>query len=449
MNREILRMAIPNIISNITIPLLGMVDLAIVGRLGDDYLLGGIAIGGAIFNFIYWNFGFLRMGTSGFTSQALGGGDLRECGHALSRALVVALSVALVLLVLQGPIVALSESVMGSDARAMAWAREYFLIRIWAAPATLSLYVTTGWFIGMQNAKTPMWVAIMINAINVTLSWLFAMPLGMGIGGVALGTVIAQWSGAMLSLGLIWRMYPHVVRHRPHLSIFRAERMRAFFKVNGNIFIRTTCLVCVFTFITWASSRMGNDILSANTLLLQLFTLFSYMMDGFAYAIEALSGKYFGAGRRDLLRRSVGLTLIWGAAVALFFTIVYGIWGHALLSVFTDSVGVLAVADSFLVWGAMIPLAGFGAFLLDGVMVGISASGIMRNAMLISTALFFGLYFTLGFLPGNTTHFLTQNDTLWIAFLAFLLARAIVQFLMSFKLIFLRNSGTYKVLKSS
>lgn len=440
MNRQIIRLAIPNIISNITIPLLGMVDLAIVGRLGDDFLLGGIAIGGAIFNFIYWNFGFLRMGTSGFTSQAFGRGDTGECSHTLSRALSVALLVAAAMLMLQLPIVNLAQSVMGSDPQAMIWARQYFLIRIWAAPATLSLYVTTGWFIGMQNAKTPMWIAILINIINVTLSWLLAMPLGMGIQGVALGTVVAQWSGALLSLYLIWRMYPQIRGHRPSLSIFGAGQMRAFFKVNGNIFIRTTCLVWVFTFITWASTRMGNDILSANTLLLQLFTLFSYMMDGFAYAIEALSGKYFGAGDRGQLRRSVKVTLLWGAALSLFFTVIYAVLGHQILSIFTSSRDILAVADEFLIWGAAIPLAGFGAFLLDGVMVGISASAIMRNAMLISTAIFFGLYFALG--PGM------GNDAIWIAFLAFLLSRGVVQFMMSFKLIFSRNSGSVNVLKS-
>lgn len=439
MNRQIIRLAIPNIISNITIPLLGMVDLAIVGRLGDDFLLGGIAIGGAIFNFIYWNFGFLRMGTSGFTSQALGAGNIKECSDTLSRALVVALLVATALLLLQGPIIALSSGVMGGDPVAMGWARQYFLIRIWAAPATLSLYVTTGWFIGMQNAKTPMWIAILINVINVTLSWFFAMPCGMGIGGVALGTVVAQWSGALLSLGLIWRIYPQIRAYKRSLSIFEAGRMKAFFRVNGNIFIRTTCLVWVFTFITWASTRMGNDILSANTLLLQLFTLFSYMMDGFAYAIEALSGRYFGAGDRVNLRRSVKITLIWGAALSLFFTVVYAIWGGSILAIFTDSAQVLSAADKFLVWGAAIPLAGFGAFLLDGVMVGISASAIMRNAMLMATAIFFGLYFTL-----QTS---MANDAIWIAFLAFLLTRGVMQFLMSFKLIFSINSGNCNTLE--
>lgn len=440
MNRQIIRLAIPNIISNITIPLLGMVDLAIVGRLGNDFLLGGIAIGGAIFNFIYWNFGFLRMGTSGFTSQALGRGDFGECGHTLSRALAVALLIATVMLSLQMPIVNLAQSVMGGDSQAMVWARQYFLIRIWAAPATLALYVTTGWLIGMQNAKTPMWVAILINIVNVTLSWAFAMPLGMGIKGVALGTVIAQWSGLVVSLYFIWRLYPQIRHYKVSLSIFEMSRMRAFFKVNGNIFIRTTCLVWVFTFITWASTRMGNDILSANTLLLQLFTLFSYMMDGFAYAIEALSGKYFGAGDRSLLGRAVRVTLLWGLGLSLFFTAIYATFGHAILSIFTSSEQILAVADNFLIWGAAIPLIGFGAFLLDGVMVGISASSIMRNAMLISTMIFFGLYFLLNQHLGN--------DAIWISFLAFLLSRGVLQFLMSYRLIFSRNNGTSNFLKS-
>lgn len=428
MNRKILRLAIPNIISNITIPLLGMVDLAIVGHLGNDYMLGGMALGGAIFNFIYWGFTFLRMGTSGFASQCYGARDFRESARVLMRAVVVALGIAVVLLIFQRPIMNISLGILDGPELTTHWAQQYFKYRIWAAPATLSLYAISGWLIGMQNSKSPMWIAIIINIVNVVASLWFAVGAGMGLAGVALGTAIAQWSGFIFGLYIIYRYYGKIFHEHLSLSIFAPRHMVRFFKVNSNIFIRTACIVSVFTFFTATSGKMGNDILAANTLLLQLFTLFSYMMDGFAYSVEALSGRYWGAGNRPMLRSAVKHTMVWGAGLAALFTASYWFFGDYILMIFTDSTQVLGIAKGYIWWAMVVPLAGFLAFTLDGVMVGISASAIMRNTMIIASAIFFATYYLIIDHMGN--------NGLWLAFILFLILRGILEFAFSYRLIF-------------
>lgn len=405
-----------------------MVDLAIVGRMGSDALIGGIAIGGAIFNFLYWNFSFLRMGTSGFTAQAYGARELPETARVLLRAMIVAVGVAVVILSLQLPIIELALRVMHGSEQVESAARDYFMVRIWAAPATLAMYALTGWFIGMQNSKTPMWIAIIVNVINVTMSLVAVKAWQMGIAGVALGTVIAQWSGVVLAVWIIRRYYGrlfgaslwHDLRH-----IIALGAMARFFRVNRDIFLRTVCLVSVFTYFTVASSSMGDTLLSVNTLMLQLFTLFSYMMDGFAYAGEALSGRYYGASNVPLLRRSVRALVLWGVAVALLFSAVYGFEATAILSLFTPSASILEASRGYVTWATLVPLCSFMAFILDGVIVGITATHVMRNTMFAATLLFFAGYFALAGTMANTG--------LWIAFLLFLATRGIGQFIWIYK----------------
>lgn len=425
MNRKILALAIPNIVSNITIPLLGMVDLAIVGRLGNDALIGGIAVGGTIFNFLYWNFSFLRMGTSGFTAQAYGARNFDEAARVLVRALSVAVAVALVIWALQLLVVRLAMGVMeGSEAVEQAASR-YFLVRVWAAPATLSLYAFTGWFIGMQNSRTPMWISIGINVVNIGCSLAAVWLFGMGIEGVALGTVIAQWSGVALALLIIRRYYGRFFRRDTfrHSGVLSWPVMRRFFKVNSDIFLRTLCLVAVFTYFTIASTRMGDTLLAVNTLMLELFTLFSYMMDGFAYAGEALAGRYCGAGNTPMLHRAVRGLLRWGVVVMLFFTLLYAVAGGQILRIFTSSETILDAARDYAVWAVLVPVCSFLAFILDGIVVGITATWIMRNAMFFATIVFFAAYFMLVPFWGNAG--------LWIAFLAYLLMRGVMQLALS------------------
>lgn len=430
MNRKILSLAIPNIVSNITVPLLGMVDLAIVGRLGDDALIGGIAVGGAVFNFLYWNFGFLRMGTSGFTAQAYGARELREAARVLVRGVCVAAAVAGMIWIFQRPLLEEALWIMeGSEAVEEA-ARRYFRVRVWAAPATLSLYAFTGWFIGMQNSRIPMWISIGINVMNIGCSFAAVRGFGMGIEGVALGTVVAQWSGVAMAVVIVGQYYGRffgreILRQSGVLSW---GVMRRFFRVNGDIFLRTVCLVAVFTYFTAASTRMGDTLLAVNTLMLQLFTLFSYMMDGFAYAGEALAGRYWGAGNRQLLRRAVRGLLGWGAVLAGLFTLLYAVAGSEILGLFTDSSVILEAARGYAGWAVLVPVCSFLAFLLDGILVGITATALMRNAMFAATALFFGFYFSVGQGWGNAG--------LWGAFLIFLFVRGAAQAGLSWRRIF-------------
>ena len=415
MNKEILRLALPNIITNITVPLLGMVDLAIVGHIGDETYIGAIALGTALFNLIYWNFGFLRMGTSGLAAQAYGAGDKAEAMRILVRGLTIALCAAAVLIALQYPIAKLSVLILNCSDETLNLTLSYFYVRIWAAPATLGLYAIKGWFIGMQNSKSPMTVAITLNIVNIVASLAFVIWLKMDIVGVALGTVIAQYSGLVLAI-ILWFKHYGNMRHLIDIrgSLHKSE-MKRFFKLNGDIFLRTLCLCAVFTFIPAISANMGDSILAANTLIMQLFTLFSYILDGFAYAGESLVGKYIGARNRESLSKSIRYLVYWGLILTALFSIIYFFWSENIYRILTNDGNVIAEAMKFNRWTLLIPLCGFAAFLFDGIYIGATAAKSMRNIMFVATAVFFTGYFILQPILGN--------DGLWIAFLLFLIFR--------------------------
>lgn len=450
MNRRILGLALPNIVTNVTVPLLGMVDMAIVGHLSASHL-GAIAIGTQIFNLIYWNFGFLRMGTSGFTAQAYGAKNIDEAVRTFVRALSIALAVAILLLLLQWPVSRLSLLIFqvkdGPDIMQLALA--YFFVRIWAAPATLGLYAVKGWLIGMQNAKLPMWIAIFLNLVNIVCSLIFVLVLHWDIRGVALGTVIAQYSGLAVGLFFIVKRYGWAFAQygrqsttpmpigRGRLSTLISDslhwdEMRRFFKVNGDIFLRTVCLAAVFTFITAASGHISKEVLAIDALLMQFFTLFSYIMDGFAYAGESLVGRYIGARDQRSLRLSVRLLLVWGLVLTTLFTLLYAVGGEWFLHLFSDESAVIEGAKSYMFWTLVIPICGFAAFLFDGIFVGATASRAMRNCMVVATLAFFAVYF-LGkhwLLPTSPTalHIETLwNNILWTAFMIYLALRGILQ----------------------
>ena len=436
MNKRILGLALPNIITNITVPLLGMVDLAIVGRLSTDHI-GAIAIGTQIFNLIYWNFGFLRMGTSGFTAQAYGAKDYNEAMRIFIRAIAIALAVALTLILLQWPVSRLSLVIFHSSPHVLQLALAYFFVRIWAAPATLSLYAIKGWFIGMQNSRLPMWIAIFLNCVNIVCSLVFVVAFHWDIRGVALGTVIAQYSGLAVGLFFLNREmkrikpltdYGHNIRQLLQDSLHWQE-MKRFFKVNGDIFLRTVCLATVFTFITAASGRISPEILAIDALLMQFFTLFSYIMDGFAYAGESLVGRYIGARDSRSLHSSVRLLLLWGLILTVIFTILYAIGGEWFLKVFSDKPEVISGAAPYLFWTLIIPLCGFAAFLFDGIFVGATASRTMRNTMFIASAMFFLVYFGLKQIAIQHSLLDTHNwnNILWTAFIVYLTLRGLLQ----------------------
>lgn len=429
LNKSIIKLTIPNIITNITVPMLGMVDTAIVGHIASggrnaDYL-GAIAIGTMIFNFIYWNFGFLRMGTSGFTAQAYGAKDKNEQIDILVRSCSIALGAALLLIALQFPIAQLCSYLIEDNNNIITYALEYFYIRIWAAPATLGMYALKGWFIGMQDSKTPMWIAIMINVVNIVFDLYFVIGLGMTIDGVAYATVIAQYSGLLTTLLIFFIKYNKNFKVSIQRAI-RLEKMKVFFKVNGDIFLRTVCIIAVTTFFTFASTKMEYPLLAVNTLIMQLFSLFSYFMDGFAYAAESLCGKYAGAHDRRNLKRTVKFIMLWGVVLAVLCMLVYGFFSEHILAILTNHEEVLEASKQYLFWTIIIPIAGFAAFLYDGILVGMIQSSIMRNAIFVATASFFLIFYGLG----------QTNNALWLGFISYLVFRSLLMAVLSWKKIF-------------
>jgi MATE family multidrug resistance protein len=419
MNREILRLALPSIISNITVPLLGLVDVAIVGHLGSAAYIGAIAVGGVLFNLIYWNFGFLRMGTSGLTSQAFGRGDEREMAQVLARALGVAGISAVAILLLQYPVARVAFPLLNAGGEIGEYAALYFRICIWGAPAVLGLYCFKGWFIGMQNSRFPMFIAIAVNVVNIACSLCFVYAFGMGVEGVALGTLIAQYSGLLMAACLWWSRYSRLRGWIVARGCFQRREMRRFLVLNRDIFLRTVCLIAVTTFFTAAGARQGAIVLAVNTLLMQLFTLFSYIMDGFAYAAEALVGRHVGAGDPVQLRRAIRALFGWGAGMSALFTLLYAAGGGQFLGLLTDEREVIRAAGEYFYWVLAIPLAGFPAFLWDGILIGATASRQMLWAMLIAAAGFFAIFYAL---PGGS-----NNHVLWLAFIAYLALRGGMQ----------------------
>ena len=422
-NREILRLAIPSIISNITVPLLGIVDVAIVGHIGDENYIGAIAIGSMIFNVIYWLFGFLRMGTSGFTSQAFGAGNTQTTAYVLKKMLVLSIGVAAAFVLFQLPIRHLAFLLMGVNNDIHPLVATYYNIVVWGAPATLGLYVLTGWLVGMQNTRVPMWVSIAQNIINIAASALLVFAFHMGIAGVAIGTLVAQWAGFVMSLLSLRSSYAKewqtalsntITKLQSHTEIFTIS----FFSANRDIFLRTLCLVSVNLFFTAAGSRQGAMMLSVNTLLMTFFTLFSYVMDGFAYAGEALAGRYFGARDTASLNLLARRLLRWGMTLSVAFSLVYLLAGETILGLLTDNQPVVVAAADYRLWAVAVPLTGFAAFVFDGIFIGITATRAMFMSCFVGAIAFFLIYYSLF----GEWH----NHALWLALNLYLALRGVV-----------------------
>ena len=425
MNRKILQIAIPSIISNITVPLLGLIDIAIVGHLGSAAYIGAIAVGGLMFNIIYWLFGFLRMGTSGMTSQAYGKRDLNEVTRILIRAIGTGFCISFLMIILQYPIQKLAFTFIDAPHDVQELAIAYFSICIWGAPAVLGLYGFSGWFIGMQNSRFPMFIAIAQNIINIIASLSFVFSLKMKVEGVALGTLIAQYAGLIMAFSLWNRFYGKLKIRILWSEIIQKGAIKKFFQTNNDIFFRTLCLVTVTTFFTSTGAKQGDIILAVNTLLMQLFTLFSYIMDGFAYAGEALAGKYIGANNKTAFKKMIRLLFIWGIALSLAFTLLYGIGGKDFLRLLTNDTSVIIASENYFYWSLVIPAAGFSAFLWDGIFIGATATRQMLYAMLVSSTAFFLLYYSLYHTLGN--------HALWLAFILYLSLRGIMQSIIFYK----------------
>ena len=411
------RIAAPMILSNVSVPLLGMVDTGVTGHLDSSTYLGAVALGATIFTFIYMGMNFLRMGTTGIAAQSFGADDNDGLRASLGQALIVGFFIALILIVFQTPISRLALGLLGGDSETQFYAALYFDVRIWSAPGTLANYALIGWFIGLQNARVPLFIFLTINLTNIALDLFFVVVLGMTVDGVALASVIAEYSG--FAVGATFAIFTLRKRegHWPLERLTNFAAYKAFFSVNTNLFVRTMALMFTLAFVTAQSARLGGRILAANAVLLNFQHLTSFGLDGIAHAAEALVGKAVGEKRRDALVHSVNLTLKWSVIFALGFTAAYSIAGPLIISLLTDLPDIRETAMRYLPWMIASPLVSVWCFLYDGVYVGATRAKEMRNIMVFSTLFVF--------LPA--WYFLQPlgNDGLWLAFLLFMGARGI------------------------
>lgn len=411
------RIAAPMILSNVSVPLLGMVDTGVTGHLENAVYLGAVAIGATIFTFIYIGMNFLRMGTTGIAAQKFGAGDNAGLRASLGQAVIVSQVIALALLALQGPLATLALTLIGGSAETQTYAHEYFSIRIWSAPGTLANYVLIGWFIGIQNARVPLLIFLTINLVNIALDLLFVVALGMTIDGVALASVIAEYSGLVVGVVFVVRALRTRSGKWPFDRLSNISAYKAFFAVNANLFVRTMALMFTVGFVTAQSARLGGQVLAANAVLMNFQHLTAFGLDGIAHAAEALVGRAVGEKRRDALEHTVNLTLRWSVIFAMGFTLVYLIAGEFIISLLTNIDEVRTTAVRYLPWMIASPLISVWCYLYDGVFVGATRARDMRNIMVFSTiTIFLPVWYLLQPLG---------NDGLWLAFLTFMASRGI------------------------
>lgn len=421
MNKSILKIAVPAILSNVIVPLLGLVDLTIAGHIGDAVTIGAVSVGATMFSLTYWNFGFLRMGTSGLTAQAYGARDRRQMSVMLFRSVALALLLGIAIVALQSPIRWLLLAAISPSEAVHTHASQYFSIIIWGAPATLATMSLTGWFIGMQNSTYPLAVSMVVNVVNIVCSLCFVLAMRLGFIGIPLGTLAAQWCGFILSAFFAARMMrKETLGYAPRVD----EMLRGlgrFFSVNRDIFLRSLCVMAVMLFFTATGARSGNMTLAVNALFMQLYLLYSHFMDGFAYAGEALVGKYAGAADKHSLRRCVSHLFAWGWSLAAIFAFAYGVFNHEVMSLFSDKPEVVAFAAAYRWWIALAPIAGMAAFIWDGVFVGLTATRQMLLSLAGATAVYFAIYFL--------SPFPDANSSLWTSFLTYLAVRGVILWL--------------------
>ncbi|MCQ2342237.1 MAG: MATE family efflux transporter [Paludibacteraceae bacterium] len=395
-NREILRLAIPSILANITIPLVGLVDMAIAGHIADAAAIGGIAIGTMLFDLLYWNFGFLRVSTSGLTAQAFGRDDQNECNVQLQHALKIALLGALGILVVQWIFVTVALKIVPCSPEVAEQSRRYFLVRVWASPATLSLFALKGWFIGMQDTTSPMLTDMVVNVVNMVASYWFAVCTPLGVVGVAYGTVVAQFTGLLLAVGLLAGKYKTTF-----VQLFRplGKPQTKTIGMNVDLFIRSICFMIVYIGYTSLSARYGDEELAISSLVMKLFMLVSYFIDGFAFAGEAMVGRFFGerqVSKTTMSCRSLVLSLHgWCAGIALLFALLFYFFGIDIMRILWNDMTALVQGWNYVPWLVLMPLVSAPAFIWDGIYIGATASDSIRNAMIYSAIGFVGVYMML------------------------------------------------------
>ncbi len=416
-NRDVWRIAAPMILSNVSVPLLGMVDTGVTGHLESSAYLGAVAIGGTIFSILYMSMNFLRMGTTGIAAQSYGAGDNDGLRVSLGQALLVSVAIAALILLLQAPIATLALALLGGDTETQRHAAEYFFVRVWSAPGTLANFALIGWFLGTQNARVPLLIFLTINVTNIVLDLVFVVVLGMKVEGVALASVVAEYSGLAVGGSFAVAALRRREGHWPMARLTNLAAYRAFFSVNANLFVRTLALLGTFAFITAQGARLGPAILAANAVLMNFQHLTSFGLDGIAHAAEALVGKAVGQKNDKSLDHAVRLTLRWSLLFALGFALAYAATGPLIVRILTDLPDVRATAMTYLPWLIASPLISVWCFLYDGVYVGMTRAREMRNIMLVSVLAVF--------LPA---WFATQsfgNHGLWFALMAFMASRGI------------------------
>ena len=441
-NKDILKLAIPSILANITVPLVGMVDIAVAGHFDVQAatMIGGIAIGSMLFDLLYWNFGFLRVGTGGMTAQAYGRQDRKECARILTRSLGISLSCAAVLIMIQWIFVKAAFLFVECTPDVQELASRYFFIRIWAAPATLSLMAFKGWFIGMQDSVSAMTVDLTVNIMNVLMSIVLALGIhvgdvgieGMGFVGIPAGTVVAQYSGLSVAAVLLLVRYRKdtlsQLRIHELKGVFRGEETRRFFVMNTDLFVRSLCFIAIYIGFTVISARYGDLLLAVCSIMMKLLMIFSYFTDGFAYAGEALAGRYIGAKDGNMLRQTVKWTFVWSMGVAFMFMLIYGFAGTPMLKMMTSDAAVVSASGEYLPWLLLMPVVGCAAFTWDGIYIGATASKAIRNSMLWAVVAFVFVW-SAGSLvldhAGNVQASSMYIHVLMAAYFAHLLARTV------------------------
>ncbi|MBR5102537.1 MAG: MATE family efflux transporter [Muribaculaceae bacterium] len=417
MNRSILKIAIPAIIANIAEPLLGLLDVGIAGHLGSEAMIGAIAVGAMMFNLVYWNFGFLRMGTSGMVAQAYGRNDVEDQALLLRQSTALSLIIGLLIVALQVPLRELVLWIIGPSQQVYDLAVRYFNIVVWGAPAVFITMALKGFFLGMQDAKSPMILSIGVNVLNIVFSLIAVLALNIGFVGIAVGTLAAQLVGVVAAVIMVAKKHGNLLKLIRLKQFFSLANSRRFFNTNVFIFLRSTALMAVMLAFIAIGARMGDMTLAVNSLMMQLFTLYSHFLDGFAFAGEALVGKYYGKGDSLTMRLCVNRLLLWAISIAGAFTLIYILFPESIFSLLTTDSGVVTSATTYQWWCAVIPLAAMAAFVYDGVYIGLTHTRVMFVTVLIATTLFFVLN---AILPASL-----GNHRLWIAFISFLIARGL------------------------
>lgn len=416
-HRDVLWIALPIMLSNATVPLIGFADATVIGRLGQTHLLGGVALGANLFNVLYFVFAFLRMGTTGLTAQAVGARQGSEIAASLMRPLLGAVLIGLMLIILQVPIIRLALWAFGPSDRVGEVARSYFDIRIWAAPAGLINFVLIGWFIGLGRASVTFYLQLLLNGLNILLAVIFVVGLEWSVPGVGLAALLAEYTAIAIGLAVALRELRRRRATTTRLAIFEASKLKQLFAISRDILIRTACLQAAFAFFVAQGARAGDVTLAANAVLHSMMAITVYMIDGFAYAAETLVGQAIGAQRRKIFRDAIRMTTVWAFALAALLSIGLFIGGGMVIDFMTTSAEVRNASRIFLIWTALVPLTSVWCFQLDGIYIGATDTATMRNMMLLAVLFYFATWFALGPFLGN--------HGLWLSIHVFFVARAV------------------------